>query len=223
MSNALTSFAEIHSAVSLAQQIGDGLGTFAFAVSGALLAVRKNFDIIGIGTLAAVTAVGGGITRDLIVGRHPPVAFTDLWYLGIALAAAATIFFWHPPRKLTGRPLDIADALGLGTFCVTGTLTAFQFGFGAPSAALIGVVTAVGGGALRDLLAGQVPRVLRPDQEIYAIPALLGAAVTAALVYFDRLTDLTGTLAALGTVALRLLALRYHWRAPQARAGKRSQ
>ncbi|MFJ1458290.1 trimeric intracellular cation channel family protein [Nocardia sp. N2S4-5] len=219
MSLAVSSFeaAQLHSAATAVQQIGDRLGTFAFAVSGALLAVEKKFDIVGIAVLAAATAVGGGVLRDLVIGRHPPVAFADLSYLAIALAAALCVFVWHPPARLIGRPLDTADALGLGVFCVTGTLAAVRAGLGTPSAILLGAVTAVGGGVLRDVFADETPRILRPDKEIYAIPALLGATVTAVLLRYGRYSDVTGVLVISGVFTLRMLALHYRWRAPQAR------
>ncbi|MFF0490981.1 trimeric intracellular cation channel family protein [Nocardia sp. NPDC003482] len=217
MCASLAGTSQLDSAVTTAQQVGDRLGTFAFAVSGALLAVEKKFDIVGIVTLAAATAVGGGIVRDLVIGAHPPLAFTDLSYLGIAVVAALCVFVWHPPERLTGRPLDVADAIGLGVFCVTGTLVAARAGLGGPSAVLLGAATAVGGGALRDVLANEIPRILRRDSEIYAIPALLGATATAVLLHYGRYSSLAGTLVILAVVTVRVLALRYRWRAPRAR------
>ena len=196
-------------------------GTFAFAVSGALLAVRKDYDIVGIAVLACATAFGGGVIRDLIIADRPPAAFTNVRYIGVSLLAAAIIFCWHPPRQVIRGPLNVADAFGLGLFCVTGTVKAHEHGLGAVSAAVLGVVTAAGGGVLRDLLAGQTPAVLRYDQELYALPALVGAGLTAALLRLGVYTQLAGALAAVCAVALRLLALRYHWHAPRARVRKR--
>ena len=207
----------VHSAVTIGHQILDYLGTLAFGLSAALVAVDKKFDVVGLIVLSMVTAVGGGLVRDLIIGRNPPTAFTDLSHLGIALAAAALVFVWQPPADLTGWPLQLTDALGLGVFCVTGTVIAAHSGLAAPSAALLGGLTAVGGGVIRDLLAGETPLLLRPDSEIYAIPAMLGASTTAALIHYGRYSDLSGTGAALGAFGLRMLALRYHWHAPQAR------
>lgn len=204
------------SAVGAVQHVGELFGVFAFASSGALLAVRRDFDIFGIVVLACSTALGGGVIRDLLIGRTPPAAFVDLSYLWTALFAALVIFFWHPSRRLTKGPLEVADAFGLGLFCVTGTVVAYTAGAGAPSAALLGLVTAIGGGVIRDLLGGQTPNVLRPDQ-IYAVPALLGAVCTAVLLHFDLYRAWTGALAALGAIGFRLLALRFHWHAPQAR------
>ncbi|MEV6561163.1 trimeric intracellular cation channel family protein [Nocardia sp. NPDC051756] len=210
------------SAVGAAQHAGELFGVFAFASSGALLAVRRDFDIFGIVVLACATALGGGIIRDLLIGRTPPAAFVDLSYLWTAVLAAAVIFFWHPSRRLTRGPLEVADAFGLGLFCVTGTVIAYSRGLGAPSAALLGLVTAIGGGVIRDLLGGQTPNVLRPDQ-IYAVPALAGAVATATLLHFGVYQAWTGALAALGAIAFRLLALRFGWHAPQARRYPRTR
>lgn len=201
----------------LAQQAGDMIGTVAFAISGALLAIRKGFDIVGVATLAVITAVGGGIMRDLVIGQTPPVAFTDLRYASAALVTALVIFVWSPPESLLGRPLDLADALGLGMFCVTGTVSAHLHGLGPESSTLLGAVTAVGGGVLRDLLAQETPSILRRDKEIYAIPALVGSAVTASLLFWGIYSALAGIGAALGVFVFRVLALRWHWRAPRAR------
>ncbi|MFI9506078.1 trimeric intracellular cation channel family protein [Nocardia sp. NPDC052566] len=207
---------QLSTAVNALQHAGELVAVFAFAASGALLAVRRDFDIFGIVVLAVSTALGGGVIRDLIIGRTPPLAFTDLSYLWTSLLAAVIIFFRHPPRRLTRGPLEVADAVGLGLFCVTGTVAAYSHGLAAPSAALLGLVTAIGGGVIRDLLGGQTPSVLRPDQ-IYAVPALVGAAITAALLHYGYYRGWTGGLAALGAIALRLLALRFNWHAPQAR------
>ncbi|MGW0248092.1 trimeric intracellular cation channel family protein [Nocardia goodfellowii] len=208
---------QLHSAVQAAQRSGELLGVIAFATSGALLAVRKNLDIFGMAVLACSTALGGGVIRDLLVGRTPPAAFTDLTYLTAALLVTLVIFFRHPSARLTRGPLEIADAIGLGLFCVTGTVVAYTHGVGAPSAALLGMVTAIGGGVIRDLLGGQVPSVLRPDQDLYAVPALFGAATTAVLLHFGVYQAWTGFLAASLAIAFRLLARRFQWRAPQAR------
>lgn len=212
---------EFGSAADAVQHVGDLLGVFAFAVSGALLAVRKRFDLVGIIVLAVCTALGGGIMRDVIIGETPPVAFVQLRYPATATLAALLIFFWHPPRRFIRGPLDMADAVGLGIFCVTGTVSAYQHGLPAYSAAALGVVTAAGGGVVRDLLAGRTPSLLRPDDDLYAIPALVGSAATAALLHFGLYTYWAGALAGAGAFGVRVLALRLHWRAPVARPHRR--
>ncbi|MEV6070248.1 TRIC cation channel family protein [Nocardia sp. NPDC052001] len=218
----MSDLVELGNAVGTAQKVGNMVGVFAFGVSGALLAVRRNFDVVGIAVLAVCTATGGGIMRDLIIGEIPPTAFVTLRYAAAALLAAAVIFFWHPPNRLIRTPLLLADGIGLGIFCVTGTVTAFQHGLSATSAAALGVVTAVGGGVVRDVLAGITPSVLS-DGELYAVPALLGSAVTAALLHYGEYTYWTGGLAGAGAVALRFLALWRHWRAPLARSHRRRE
>ncbi|MBF6240225.1 trimeric intracellular cation channel family protein [Nocardia otitidiscaviarum] len=213
--------AELGGAAGIAQEVGDLLGVFAFAVSGALLAVHKRYDLVGIAVLAVCTALGGGIMRDLVIGATPPAAFVHLRYPATALLAALIIFFWHPPRRLVRTPLAMADAVGLASFCVTGTVTAYHHGLSAFSAAALGVLTAVGGGVVRDVLAGRPPSILRPDEEVYAIPALVGAAATAALLYFGVYTYWTGALAGAVAFGVRVAALRLHWRAPLARPHRR--
>ncbi|GAB4589073.1 trimeric intracellular cation channel family protein [Nocardia sp. IFM 10818] len=216
----MSNLVELGTAVDAAQQVGNMVGVFAFGASGALLAVRRGFDVVGIAVLSICTATGGGIMRDLVIGRIPPAAFVQLSYAITALLAGALIFFWHPPRRLVRTPLLVADAIGLGIFCVTGTVTAFQHGLSATSAAALGVVTAVGGGVVRDVLAGVTPSVLS-DGELYAVPALLGSVVTALLLHYGQYTFWTGGLAGAGAVGLRLLALWRHWRAPLARPHRR--
>ncbi|MFI1912022.1 trimeric intracellular cation channel family protein [Nocardia sp. NPDC020380] len=216
----MSDLVELGTAVDAAQRIGNMVGVFAFGVSGALLAVRRRFDVVGIAVLAVATATGGGIIRDLVIGSTPPQAFVRLSYGGVALLSAALIFFWHPPARVIRTPLNIADAIGLGIFCVTGTVTAYQHGMQATSAAALGVVTAVGGGVIRDVLAGMTPSVLS-DGELYAVPALLGSAVTAILLANGQYTYWTGGLAGAGAVLLRLIALRRHWHAPMARPHRR--
>ncbi|MGW4531260.1 trimeric intracellular cation channel family protein [Nocardia sp. NPDC004340] len=218
----MSDLVELGTAADAAQSAGNLMGVFAFGVSGALLAVRRRFDVVGIAVLAVATATGGGVIRDLVIGRTPPLAFVQVSYAGTALLAAALIFFWHPPVRLVRTPLNVADAIGLGIFCVTGTVTAFQHGMSATSAAALGLVTAVGGGVIRDVLAGVTPSVLS-DGELYAVPALLGSAVTATLLHYGQYTYWTGALAGAGAVSLRLLALFRHWHAPMARPHRRRE
>ncbi|RJO78783.1 trimeric intracellular cation channel family protein [Nocardia panacis] len=207
---------QLDSAVNVAQRAGELFGVLSFATSGALLAVRKNLDIFGMAVLACATALGGGVIRDLLIGRTPPAAFTDLTFLCVSLAATLIVFLRHPPARLVRGPLEVFDAIGLGLFCVTGTVVAYHWGTGAATAALLGMVTGIGGGVIRDLLAGLTPSVLRPDQELYAVPALIGSAVTAVLLHYGLYQAWTGALAAASAIVLRLLARRFGWRAPQA-------
>ncbi|TDU04061.1 putative membrane protein YeiH [Streptomyces sp. 846.5] len=198
------------------QQVLDTVGIFVFALSGGLLAVRKNLDIFGIAVLAEVTALGGGVFRDLIIGAVPPAAFQNMGYFFTPLAAALVVFFLHPEVQRINRTIQVLDAAGLGLFCVTGTAKAHDFGLGSVADIALGMATAVGGSVARDLLAHELPSLLRWDRALYAVPALVGSTVVAVLIALGRLDGVTGTLAALVAFVLRLLALRYDWRAPRA-------
>ncbi|MBT2509517.1 trimeric intracellular cation channel family protein [Streptomyces sp. ISL-98] len=194
----------------------DLAGIFVFAISGALLAVRKNFDVFGIAVLAEVTALGGGLLRDLIIGAVPPAAFTDLGYFTTPLVAAALVFFLHPEVERIQGSVNTFDAAGLGLFCVTGTTKAYDHGLGLTASAALGLATAVGGGVLRDVLANEVPSLLRWDRDLYAVPAMVGATMVALCIRFDVLNAATSGVAVVTAFVLRLLAMHYHWRAPRA-------
>ncbi|WP_260333915.1 trimeric intracellular cation channel family protein [Streptomyces beigongshangae] len=192
------------------------VGIFVFAISGALLAVRKNFDVFGMAVLAEVTALGGGLLRDLLIGAVPPAAFTDLGYFLTPLLATLLVFFLHPEVERIQLGVNVFDAAGLGLFCVSGTTKAHEYGLGLTASATLGLATAVGGGVLRDVLANEVPSLLRWDRDLYAVPAMVGATMVALCIRHDALTPLTSTLAVVTAFVLRLLAMRYHWRAPRA-------
>lgn len=194
----------------------DLIGTFVFGISGALLAVRKQFDVVGMLVLAELTALGGGIARDLILGATPPASFTDVWYLVVPVVAVAVTFFAHAQITRINLAVLVFDAAGLGLFCVSGTAKALAFGLNPVPAVGLGILTAVGGGMLRDVLANEVPVVMRADSVLYLVPAALGAtivAVTHGLQVYGP--AVAGSAAAL-TFALRIAALRYNWRMPRA-------
>lgn len=191
-------------------------GIFVFAISGALLAVRKNFDVFGIAVLAEATALGGGLIRDLIIGSVPPAAFTDLGYFVMPLVATAFVFFLHPQVERINGAVNVFDAAGLGLFCVAGTIKAYEYGLGLTFATLLGLVTAAGGGVLRDILANEVPSLLRWDRDLYAVPAIVGSAMAALLIRFHALDAITATVSSATAFLVRLLAMHYHWRAPRA-------
>ncbi|WP_329123172.1 trimeric intracellular cation channel family protein [Streptomyces sp. NBC_01465] len=194
----------------------DIVGIFVFAISGALLAVRKNFDVFGIAVFAEVTALGGGLFRDIVIGAIPPAAFTDLGYFLAPLVAAGFVFFLHPEVERIQNAVNVFDAAGLGLFCVTGTTKAYEHGLGLTASAAMGLATAVGGGVLRDVLANEVPSLVRWDRDLYAVPAIIGATMVVLCIRFDMLNAATSGLAAFTAVVLRLLAMRYGWRAPRA-------
>ena len=154
----------------------DLAGTFAFALNGALTAVRATYvDIVGVITLGIITAVGGGIIRDVLLGALPPATFIDWRYLAVAAAGGVIAFLFS--RRLTRftSSIDVLDAAGLSLFAVTGAGKALELGVGPAQAIILGAVTGVGGGTVRDVLIRQVPSVL--SSGLYAIPALIGAAV----------------------------------------------
>ena len=192
----------------------DLMGVFVFALSGALLAVRKRFDVFGVAVLALAAALGGGILRDLLIGAIPPVALMDWRYGAVCVVAAGAGFVGHHALERIARPVRVFDAIGLGFFAVAGTSKALAFDLPAFAAVAMGVLTAVGGGVLRDVLAGEVPLVLR--REIYAVAALAGAVVVAVAAVLDRYGAAAATIATIATVALRLTAVWRRWDAPQA-------
>lgn len=194
----------------------DLIGIFAFAISGALLAVRKNFDVFGLAVLAEVTGLGGGLFRDLVIGAVPPAAFTDLGYFVTPLIATVLVFFFHPHVERLQSGVNVFDAAGLGLFCVVGTVKAHDYGLNLAASAALGLMTAVGGGVLRDVLANEVPSLLRWDRDLYAVPAIVGATMTVVCLRLDVLNPATSALSAVTAFLIRLLALRYHWRAPRA-------
>ncbi|MEU7383076.1 MULTISPECIES: trimeric intracellular cation channel family protein [unclassified Streptomyces] len=194
----------------------DVVGIFVFAISGALLAVRKNFDVFGIAVLAEVTALGGGLFRDIVIGAVPPAAFTDLGYFLTPLLATLVVFFLHPHMERIQTAVYVFDAAGLGLFCVTGTTKAYAYGLNLTASATLGMATAVGGGVLRDVLANEVPSLLRWDRDLYAVPAIVGATTVVLCIHYDALNPFTSGLAVVTAFVLRLLAMRFHWRAPRA-------
>lgn len=190
----------------------DLAGIFVFAVTGGLVAVRKGLDAFGVLVLAGTTGLGGGFLRDVLIGATPPAALADWRYLIVPVAAGLATFVHHPALGRRERSINVLDAFGLAVFCVSGSLKALDHGLGPLPAALMGMVTGVGGGMVRDVLAGRVPVVLRG--ELYATPALAGALV---VVLADR-GDLPRALVVVAGFAVclvwRLLALWRNWSAP---------
>ncbi len=196
-------------------QLLDLVGIFVFALSGALVGVRKRLDVVGMAVLAEITALGGGILRDLILNVRP-AAFSSTGYVLVPVAATAIVFFWHPHVERVMPAVNVFDAAGLGLFCAVGTEKAMNYGLSPLHATLLGIITGVGGGILRDVLAGQIPHLLY-DRQLYAVPAMLGSAVMAVLYTLD-LHGWPATLsAAVLAFGLRIAAMRLRLRAPLAR------
>jgi uncharacterized membrane protein YeiH len=192
------------------------VGTVAFAVSGAAVAIRAGMDWLGVAVLAVVTAVGGGTLRDLLLGRLPVTWVQDPLSVWVALGTAAVLIaeaYWHPraaPDSL--RLVLVADAAGLAVFTVAGTELALLLGAAAPVAVLLGVITGVGGGVARDVLARQRPLVL--TGQIYALSAAAGATALAGLTELHAPYEAARWTSVAVILVLRLLAIRFSWSLP---------
>ena len=191
----------------------DLVGVGVFAASGALVGVRKRLDVFGIAVLGIAAALGGGLVRDVLIGATPPAAFKDWRYLAVPVAVAGFVFVGHGFVDRFGGTFRLFDAAGLGLFCVSGTAKAMQFGLGPLQAAVMGVVTGVGGGVLRDVLVGEIPVVLQ--RELYAVPALLGSAVVAVAIKTGDYGVPVAVSAAVLVFLLRMIALRLDLNAPR--------
>jgi uncharacterized membrane protein YeiH len=191
----------------------DLAGTFAFALSGAVAARDRNLDWFGVITIAFAVACGGGVLRDLCIGAVPPAGLTDWRYFAVAMAAAILTVAASALVARLAHPVTLFDSLGLGLFAVTGAQKAMIFGHNAEVAVLLGVVTAVGGGVMRDVLLNRVPVILQ--REIYASAALLGASIEVAGERLGWLSSARTWVALAACFALRYLSLRYRWNLPR--------
>ena len=199
------------------------IGIVAFAISGAIVGIKKGFDIFGIIVLGVITAVGGGALRDVILGILPPAMFRNSIYVFVAFLTSF-IAFWagtvatvkfKKNKQFFKDMVNFFDAIGLGVFAVTGTNTAIVNGFAdnAFLAIFVGVITGIGGGMLRDIMAGKVPFVLYKD--IYASAAIVGAVIYYYMYTFKLNPILAVTSAILITILIRLLATFYHLSLPR--------
>ena len=198
----------------------DMIGTIAFAVSGALVGVARKMDIFGMAVLALATAIGGGIVRDVLLGYFPPNSLRNVVYVTVVLAVTVIVFLIYNSRyrKHAMGPRSrasylLADALGLASFTVTGASAGFKLYPELPIfIVLLGTITAVGGGIIRDMLAQRIPSVLKED--VYALPSIIGG-----IVYYLMVTSSWESAAVYGafTVVLiiRLLAIKYNWSLPK--------
>jgi uncharacterized membrane protein YeiH len=196
----------------------DLTGTFVFALNGALTAIEAaRVDVVGVITLGVITAIGGGIMRDLLIGAVPPASFQDWRYLAVAIGGGAMAFGGGQRLGQLAGIITVLDAAGLSMFAVTGAAKALSFGLGAVPAVILGGVTAVGGGTVRDVLVRRIPSVLHSEGTLYAIPALTAAGIAVAA----SSAHVYGSPAAVGAVAacfgIRMLAVRYHLTAPAPR------
>lgn len=192
----------------------DLLAILVFGISGGLTAVRMRLDVVGVVALAMVTGLGGGWIRDVLIGAVPPPGLADWRYLVTPLAAGIATFFLHPALGRMERTINVFDAFGLGLFSVAGALKAVEYGLGPLPATVLGLVTGVGGGVLRDVLVGRVPTILRKG-ELYAVPATTGAAIAGVGLHFGATTAPVVVAGAVVTIVWRLLAIWRGWTAPE--------
>lgn len=192
----------------------DLCGTFVFALSGGLLAVRQGLDLFGVLVLSFAAANFGGITRDIIIGVHPPPGIGDWRYILVPVLAGLATFAWGGRLRRMREYVQVLDAGGLALFAVSGAQKALDFHLGPITAVLLGMLTGIGGGMVRDMLAAEVPSVLRGD--VYAIAAMAGAAVVVGgrLLHFPPAADAIAGAAL--CFAIRMIAIRRNWQLPTA-------
>lgn len=194
----------------------DLFGTMAFAVTGAFKAIERKADIVGIIILATITGVGGGTIRDVVMGHFPPHSISDPYYVIITVLTGVVIFFLHPKLRKHWNLFLKFDAIGLGVFTAIGATFAYQiFGLNFLAISLGGILTATGGGILRDVFVNEMPLVL--VKELYASASFLGVVVFYILVALELKLEVATISSIVITAALRLVAMKYNWNLPQAR------
>jgi uncharacterized membrane protein YeiH len=194
----------------------DIAGTFVFAIEGATAAMRGNLDFLGLMVLAFATALGGGIIRDVLIGDAPPASLRDWRYAAVAFAGGAVVFFLHQfVESVPGGVILVLDAAGLSLFAIAGTQKAMVFGMHPFVAILLGTITGVGGGTVRDVLLAQVPSVLRAD--VYATAALAGSAVMIAGCKARMPREWAAALGGTICFLLRVISVWQHWNLPRVR------
>jgi uncharacterized membrane protein YeiH len=192
----------------------DVAGTFVFAVEGAMAAIRGNLDFLGLMVLSFATALGGGVIRDLLIGAVPPGSIRDWRYSVVAFSGGAVVFFLHHfVQEIPTQVLIDLDAAGLALFAVAGTQKALNYGIHPFMAILMGTITGVGGGTVRDILLAQVPTVLRAD--VYATAAMAGATVMILGRKLGLRPALTAVLGGVFCFVLRVVSVWQHWNLPR--------
>lgn len=192
----------------------DLAGTFVFAISGAADGVKHRLDVFGVSVLAFVAGNVGGMTRDLLIGAVPPAALSDWRYVAASLVAGVTTFLWYPRIARLQQIVLLFDAAGLGLFAVSGTQKALAYGINPLVAGLLGMLTGIGGGMLRDVLVREIPVVLRAD--FYALAALSGAMVVIVGHVLQWPLLPAAIAGALVCFSVRLVAIRRGWSLPTA-------
>ncbi|MGC1296140.1 MAG: TRIC cation channel family protein [Alloacidobacterium sp.] len=192
----------------------DLIGTFVFAVEGAMAAIQGNLDILGLMVLAFATALGGGIIRDVLIGAVPPNSIRDWRYPAVAFAGGAVVFFQSSfVNKVPESLIVTLDAAGLALFAVAGAAKALDYNIHPFLATLMGGITGVGGGTIRDILLARIPSVLRSD--VYAVAALVGAAAMILSLKLKLRPALATTIGIVVCFALRMVAVHRHWNLPK--------
>ncbi len=202
----------------------DLLGTFVFALSGAVAGVKQRLDIFGVLVVSFAAASAGGILRDLLIDSVPPAAIRDWRYMAASVVAGLLTFIFFPRSQRSSKVRNFVllfDAAGLGLFAVTGTQKALGYGLNPVVAPLLGMLTGIGGGMLRDVLVAEIPNVLRAD--LYAVAALAGAVVVVIGHQLNIAPTVAAVLGAVICFGLRLVAIRRGWQLPVARVGPREE
>lgn len=200
------------------------IGTIAFAITGVITAFEKKLDILGAIVLGAVTAVGGGILRDIMLGYLPPSAFRHPVYALTAIAASIAVFVlaYFLGEKIKAhfdvysQVINIFDSIGLAVFTVAGVNSSYEHGFGENAflTIFVAVLTGVGGGVMRDMMVGKVPKILR--KRIYALAVIIGAGIYYILIDFNLCSEILAVIIGAGSVLLiRILATVFHWNLPR--------
>lgn len=192
----------------------DLFGTFAFAVSGALLGVKKDMDIYGMFVLAISVGVGGGTMRDMMLGRTPPFVLTDVNYMIVIAAATLLVFFLNSivEKSLPMKTLNIADAIGLGVFTSIGASVAVAYDVEWYGIIFFGVMTATAGGMIRDTLAGEVPFVLK--KEVYASASIIGGIIFIIIYRLNISLNINILITSIIVTLIRIFAIYKDWHLP---------
>ena len=197
----------------------DLIGTFVFALSGAVVGVKRRLDIFGVLVISFAAASAGGIIRDVLIDSVPPAAIRDWRYMAASVLGGLLIFIWFPRSQrstIVHNFVLLFDAGGLALFAVTGTQKALGYGLNPVMASLLGMLTGVGGGMMRDVLVAEIPQVLRSD--LYAVAALAGAVMVVIGHQLNFAPTVAAVLGAVLCFGLRLVAIRRRWQLPVARA-----
>lgn len=200
-------------------QILDLFGTMAFAATGALKAVEHRLDIFGVIFLAAITGLAGGIIRDVILGIIPPSGISELSYVSIAIITAVAVFYLYPRIKSQMRLFLTSDAVGLGVFTIIGATIALNtYGFNVLLMVFAGMITAIGGGIIRDTLVNETPLVFR--KELYASISFVGVLLYILLIYEGISLEISSIICIIFVTVFRIMAIHYKWDLPVRDSGQ---